>query len=88
MAGRPGQTDVPSYLGWSIFNTVCCCLPLGIAAIIYSTKVNSANSAGNEFEAEDASRMAKKLNIFGFFIGIILIIIYIIYLSKMSKDPK
>lgn len=34
----------PSYLGWSIFNTLCCCLPLGIAAIVYSCRVGAIYS--------------------------------------------
>uniref|UniRef100_A0A3B4GPT1 Uncharacterized protein n=1 Tax=Pundamilia nyererei TaxID=303518 RepID=A0A3B4GPT1_9CICH len=71
------QTPPSSYLGWSIFNTFCCCLPLGIAAIIYSSKVESANGRGDIDRAEDASKTAKTLNIAGLICGIIIIIIYV-----------
>ena len=33
------SSSAPSYLAWSIFNTLCCCLPLGIAAIVCSCRV-------------------------------------------------
>lgn len=72
-----GQGQAPSYLGWSIFNTLCCCLPLGIAALICSVKAQSANAAGDTTSAMDASRTAKILNIAGLVCGIILFIIVI-----------
>lgn len=81
------QTHPPpsSYLGWSIFNTFCCCLPLGIAAIIYSSKVESANGRGDIDRAQDASQTAKMLNIAGLICGIIIIIIYV---SIKLTEPK
>lgn len=74
-----GQTRavVPSYLGWSIFNTLCCCLPLGIAAIVCSCRAQNASAAGDQVNAADASRTAKILNVIGLVCGIILIIIFI-----------
>ncbi|KAL0171404.1 hypothetical protein M9458_031715, partial [Cirrhinus mrigala] len=27
---------VPDYMGYSIFTMLCCCCPLGLAALIYS----------------------------------------------------
>uniref|UniRef100_A0A6I8R8F7 Uncharacterized protein n=1 Tax=Xenopus tropicalis TaxID=8364 RepID=A0A6I8R8F7_XENTR len=41
---RPPVTAVPQervrdYLGVSIANLVCCCLPLGLAALLYSIQV-------------------------------------------------
>ncbi|CAF97488.1 unnamed protein product [Tetraodon nigroviridis] len=67
----------PTYLGWSIFNTLCCCLPLGIAAIVYSCRVQNANAVGDNTVATDASRTAKILNIVALVCGIILLIIFI-----------
>ncbi|XP_042269172.1 transmembrane protein 91-like [Thunnus maccoyii] len=67
----------PSYLGWSIFNTLCCCLPLGIAAIVCSCKAQNANALGETARAAEASRTAKVLNIIALVCGIILIIIFI-----------
>uniref|UniRef100_A0AAQ4Q288 Uncharacterized protein n=2 Tax=Gasterosteus aculeatus TaxID=69293 RepID=A0AAQ4Q288_GASAC len=75
---RGQNRDVaPSYLIWSIFNTLCCCLPIGIAAIIFSTKVQNANAVGESAKAVDASRTAKILNVVALVCGIIMLIIII-----------
>ncbi|TKS81038.1 Interferon-induced transmembrane protein 3 [Collichthys lucidus] len=77
MEGGQSRAVSPSYLGWSIFNTLCCCLPLGIAAIVCSCKAQNANAVGDSAAAGDASRTAKILNIIGLVCGIILIIIVV-----------
>ncbi|KAM3616867.1 uncharacterized protein V6R79_025062 [Siganus canaliculatus] len=77
MEGGQSHAVAPTYLGWSIFNTLCCCLPLGIAAIVCSCRAQSANGVGETAAAADASRTAKILNIIGLVCGIVLIIIVI-----------
>jgi len=77
MEGGQSRSVAPSYLGWSIFNTLCCCLPLGIAAIVCSCRAQNANAVGESAIAADASRTAKILNVMGLVCGIILIIIFI-----------
>ncbi|XP_053177267.1 synapse differentiation-inducing gene protein 1-like [Scomber japonicus] len=71
------RSAAPSYLVWSIINTLCCCLPLGIAAIVCSCKAQNANALGDSTRAADASRTAKVLNIIGLVCGIILFIIIV-----------
>lgn len=41
VAPQPLEKPVNDYLGYSIFTMICCCLPLGIAALIYSITVSS-----------------------------------------------
>ncbi|CAB1348512.1 unnamed protein product [Coregonus sp. 'balchen'] len=77
MEGTQAHTKVPSYLGWSIFNTLCCCLPIGIVAIICSCRADKANAVGEATAAAEASRIAKILNIVGLVIGIVLLIIIV-----------
>ncbi|XP_029303074.1 dispanin subfamily A member 2b-like [Cottoperca gobio] len=77
MEGGQNRDVIPTYLGWSIFNTLCCCLPLGIAAIVCSCKAQNANAVGESAQAVSASRTAKTLNVVGLVCGIILIIIFI-----------
>ncbi|XP_016120301.1 synapse differentiation-inducing gene protein 1-like [Sinocyclocheilus grahami] len=72
------RRDEPTYLAWSIFNTFCCCLPLGIAAIIYSCRVDNANSLGDAGRAQESSRIAKNLNIASLVVGMIAIIMLIV----------
>ncbi|KAJ8391264.1 hypothetical protein AAFF_G00095310 [Aldrovandia affinis] len=72
------RSQVPTYLAWSIFNTLCCCCPIGIAAIVCSSRVSGANNVGDTTRAQEASRIAKILNIVGLVLGIILIIIIVV----------
>jgi len=71
----PAQT-VPNYLVWSILTTVFCCLPGGIAAIIYSSKVNTALALGDYTAALEASKKAKMWNIIGLCVGLVFTVIY------------
>ncbi|CAJ1065478.1 transmembrane protein 91-like [Xyrichtys novacula] len=86
MEGGRAAAVAPSYIGLSIFNLLCCCLPLGIAALIYSCKAQEANSLGQTSLAQDASRTAKILNIVGIVCGILLIIIFIAV--NASSSPQ
>ncbi len=50
---------VPNYLVFAIVVTVLCCLPTGIAAIVYAAQVNAKLAAGDIAGAQEASKNAK-----------------------------
>lgn len=68
-AGAP-QPDIPTYLWQSIVVTVLCCLPFGIAAIIYAAKVDGLKRAGDWAGARSASDLAKKWCWWSFALGL------------------
>lgn len=61
MNGTPNLNphNIPNYLWQSIVVTVLCCLPLGVPAIVYASKVNNALMQGNQQAAKQASDSAK-----------------------------
>lgn len=69
---QPTLQKPDSLLIWSILCTVLCCLPLGIVAIVYSTKVDSLWAQGAYQEAEQAARTAKTWCIVGAVGGVII----------------
>jgi len=70
-----------NYLVWAILATIFCCWPIGIFAIIKSTKVSSAYTAGDYAGAQQASEDAKKFTIWTAIIGgISVILIGIFYI--------
>jgi Interferon-induced transmembrane protein. len=73
-----------NYLLLAIFSTLCCCLPLGICAIIRSIKVNDYYSKKQYDAAEAASADAKKWSIIGIVTGVIFQVIYFGFLGGMS----
>ncbi len=48
-----------NWLAWSILSTLFCCLPAGIVAIVYSSKVDGLWFGGQKAAAADAARKAK-----------------------------
>lgn len=64
-----------NYMVFSILTTILCCLPAGIAAIIYSSKVDKAWAQGNKDEAKKNSEQAKLWCIISLAVGIIVFVI-------------
>ncbi|XP_078507167.1 uncharacterized protein LOC144767643 [Lissotriton helveticus] len=75
---QPGVVvaPVPSYhrdcLGYSIFTMICCCLPIGIAALVFSIKTRDANSRGDVGMARSNSTTALILNHVALGIGLMV----------------
>ncbi|MBR2018369.1 MAG: CD225/dispanin family protein [Prevotella sp.] len=79
----PGGGQCPNnYLVFAILSTILCCLPTGIAAIIFSTKVDKQWAQGDKIGAQKSSEQAKLWclislgcgivsGIIGFFLGIL-----------------
>ena len=71
-------TPPDNNLVWAILCTVLCCLPLGIVAIIKSTKVKELWLQGDHAGAQKAADDAKKYSIWGMVAGGVGLLIYII----------
>jgi|TARA_B100000959_G_C14848671_1_gene569148 hypothetical protein len=61
---------IPNYLVQSILVTLCCCMPFGIAAIVYASKVEGLERMGDIAGAQEASGKAKMWCWIGFGVGI------------------
>jgi hypothetical protein len=73
LPSRPMEVSshIPNYLVQSILCTLCCCLPLGIVAIVYAAQVNSKLAAGDHRGALDASQNARTWCWVAFALGLI-----------------
>ena len=63
----------------AIFTTLCCCLPLGIYAIIKATKVDSLYNTGQYQAAMAEAAEAKKWSFIGIGVGLVIQIIYMAF---------
>lgn len=76
---NPVGSPPDNNLVWAILCTVMCCLPLGIVAIIKSTKVKELWAQGDHAGAQKAADDAKKYSIWGAGIGVLFIALYVIF---------
>lgn len=74
--GQPPAAQVPNYLWQSIVVTLCCCLPIGIVAIIFAAQVNDKLRRGDIQGAMQASKQAKMWCLIAVGLGILVAIIY------------
>lgn len=65
----------------AIFTTICCCLPLGIVAIIKANSVDSLFAMKQYEAAQMAANEAKKWSTIGIVCGLIGGILYIILMA-------
>lgn len=84
-AGQPAGPPPPNYLVMAILS-IFCCTPLGIAAIIFATKVNSKWQMGDVAGAQDASKKAKLFAIIAIAIGVVIGILQIIVITAGGMD--
>ena len=73
------ETPPDNNLVWAILCTVLCCLPLGIVAIIKSTKVKELWALGDKAGAQKAADDAKKWAIWGAAAAAVVWVLYIIF---------
>jgi peptidoglycan biosynthesis protein MviN/MurJ (putative lipid II flippase) len=75
---QPMLTPPKNWLVESILVTLFCCLPFGIAGIVYASQVSSKFAAGDHVGAMQASKDAAKWTKIGFFVGLGIMVLYII----------
>ena len=78
--GQPAGPPPPNYLVWAILSTVLCCLPLGVASIVFAAQVNSKWAVGDVAGAQASSAKAKKFAIWSAIAGVVVAVIYIVIL--------
>lgn len=76
--GGPMGTPPPNYLVWAILSTLLCCLPLGVASIVYAAQVNSKWTMGDYAGAQDSSQKAKKFAIWSAIAGVVVGGLYLV----------
>jgi hypothetical protein len=78
---------INNYLVPSVLVTLCCCLPVGVVAIIYAAQVNTKLSVGDYAGAEASAKSAKMWCWIGFSLGVAVAICYGIVtgLATMGK---
>ena len=73
-----------NWLVESILVTLFCCLPFGVAGIVFAAQVNSKYDTGDYEGAMRSSKEAAKWTKLGFFIGLGCIILYFIFILFMG----
>jgi uncharacterized membrane protein len=78
------QAQPKNWLVESILVTIFCCLPFGIAGIVFATQVNSKYGAGDYAGALQASKDAGRWTKIGFWIGILWVVLWIVFVFFMG----
>ncbi|XP_031567634.1 uncharacterized protein LOC116302476 isoform X2 [Actinia tenebrosa] len=65
----------PDYWGLSLFSLLCCSLPLGILAFIYSRRTRDATLNGDFITAEYYSKKSKIISICSIVLGLFCIVV-------------
>jgi hypothetical protein len=75
----PASPSVPTHLTPAILTTLCCCLPVGIVAIVYAAQVNSKLAGGDYEGAQAASKNAKTWCWIALVLGLVVIAVQLAF---------
>ena len=67
----PAVAPIQNHLGFAIFVTLCCCLPLGIVSLIFAAQVNSRLAAGDVAGAQRSAQTARTWALIAFIAGLL-----------------
>jgi hypothetical protein len=73
-----------NWLVESILVTIFCCLPFGVAGIVFAAQVNSKYDAGDYDGAVKSSKEAGKWTKIGFFVGLAVLALYLIFILLLG----
>jgi predicted secreted protein len=77
-AGGPAGSPPPNYLVWAILSTVLCCLPLGVASIVFAAQVNNKWAMGDVAGAQLSSRRARQFAIWSAISAAVIALLYVV----------
>jgi hypothetical protein len=66
---------------WAILSTLFCCLPLGIASIVFASQVDGKWAQGDYAGAQESSDKAKRFAMIGAGVGVGLVLLYFIVIA-------
>ncbi|HEV7241963.1 MAG TPA: CD225/dispanin family protein [Thermoanaerobaculia bacterium] len=84
----PPRPQINNYLVPAVLSAFCCCLPLGVVAIIYAAQVNSKLVAGDIAGAQAASKNAKMWSWIALGAGALVSIAYAAFMAFSVAGSK
>lgn len=72
-----------NFLPWAIVSTVLCCLPFGIVAIVYASKVDTLWYAQKQAEAVHAAKQARTWTFVSIGTGLFFVLMYIFFMGTV-----
>lgn len=81
---QPAGPKPPNYLVWAILSTLFCCLPFGIASIVFAAQVDSKYNAGDYAGALASSNNAKKWAIVSAVVAIGLTLLWFVFVVAVA----
>ena len=77
-AGAGGQPPANN-LVWAILTTIFCCLPLGVASIVFAAQVNGKWAAGDYAGAQDSAKKARQFAMWSAIAAAVALAAYLLF---------
>jgi predicted secreted protein len=86
--GQPAGPPPNNFLVPAILSTIFCCLPFGIAAIVFAAQVNGKYAAGDMAGANESARKARLFTWISVGAGLVVGVIYGIVLIAAGNSTN